>query len=394
MSDDEAWWERPRPPQPVLERRSEPRSQPAVPPEAPPAALRGVEVQLALEALGALVADTHLRREHWDLAQRAQRRHDSRSCLEDCRAVLALDPDHLEARKLGAKAARDLRQWDEAAALLTPLVQAGEPAGQLDWDRIVAATVAGDDQAVNASVARLGLDPCTWQHPEALILVILDGRAQVARRIGPAAAEILSIAAGDRPQHVGDVVAFDPTPLQVTPIVVRQATKPEPMSWSPSGPLSWADPAGRRSESPTFAEVAASWPPPPADALAAPLPPPPLAIPVAVAPNDVPDRDLGAGTSGAHMPSWPTFRTLAILASGAHQAWIVRGTDPGFEAWDDTVGELRERGWVLRRVPALEVDADDRLGVVALPAALDPSEVRATLEQATSTWTTPPRWQN
>ncbi|MFN0026506.1 MAG: tetratricopeptide repeat protein [Acidimicrobiales bacterium] len=362
---DEAWWV-PAPPQrpvgPTAAAPIEPVS-PAVP-DLKPNSQRGVESHRALEALGALVADTHLRREHWELAQRAHRRHDNRSCLEDCLAVLALDPNHRQARELGAKAARDLRQWSEAAALLNDLLQGDEPAGQLDWDRIVAATVTGDEAGVNASVARLGLDPCTWQHPEALILVMLDGRAQVARRMGPAAAEVLSIAAGDRPQHVGDVVAFDPTPLYTTPTLIEDS----------SG----------------FAAVAAAWPPPAPGTAAAPLPPPPVGPQAPVRPQ----LPAPTGSGGADMPGWPTFRTLAILASGARQSWIVKGIDPGFEAWDDTVAELRERGWILRRVPAVDSDHDDRLGVVALSAALDPSEVRAALQEVTSRWPVTPGWHH
>ncbi len=89
----------------------------------------------------------------------------------------------------------------------------GQPADELDWDRIVAATIAGDDVAVAASVVRLGLDAASWTGEDAIVLVIVDGRAHVARRLGPAKAEILSVAVGGRPQHVGDLVAFDPQPV-------------------------------------------------------------------------------------------------------------------------------------------------------------------------------------
>lgn len=270
-----------------------------------------LEMDLALEMLGALVADTHLRAEHWGLALKADRRHDPRACLHDCLAVLAIAPEDRPARLLGAKAARDLRLWDQASSLLGVLLDEHQPPGPLDWERITAATVAGDERGVAASVARLDLDPAAWQDPDALVLVMLDGRALVARRVGPAAAEVLSIAAGDRPQHVGDVVAFDPLPL-------------------------------------------------------------------------------GRGAAGG----LPTFRTLAILRSGRRQTWIARGADPGFAAWEDAVAELAGRDWVLRRIPAQDAGHADALGVVALPAEIEPAHVRQYLAEVTRHWPQPVLWRS
>ncbi len=270
-----------------------------------------LEIDLALEILGALVADTHLRSEHWTLALKADRRHDPRACLDDCLAVLAIAPEDRPARLLGAKAARDLRLWDQASSLLGVLLDEHQPPGPLDWERITAATVAGDERGVTASVARLGLDPAAWQDPDALVLVMLDGRALVARRVGPAAAEVLSISAGDRPQHVGDVVAFDPLPL---------------------------------------------------------------------------GRGAAVGL--------PTFRTLAILRSGRRQAWIARGADPGFAAWEDAVAELAGRDWVLRRIPTQDAGHADALGVVALPAEIEPAHVRQYLAEVTRHWPQPVLWRS
>lgn len=169
---------------------------------------------LAVNALAALLADTHLRRQRWELALAADERNDPEACLEHCRALLVEAPHHRDALLLGARAARDLRRWAVAAELLATVLEGEPPPSPLDWDRLAAATVSGDAVGVQASVARLGLDPAHWLAPEGFVMVVIGGRAHVARRTGPATARILSIASGGRPQHVDDEVAYDARPAE------------------------------------------------------------------------------------------------------------------------------------------------------------------------------------
>jgi hypothetical protein len=162
---------------------------------------------------------------HWDAALRADRAGDHVLCLHHCLLVLMARPHDREARLLGAGAAHGARDWRRAAALLGDLVDDGEePPGHLDWKRILAATITGDDEGVRRSAERLGLDtgawsetdsrtdPAAWRDPDALLLVELDGVTLVTRRTGPATARIVSIAPVGEPQHLDDVVVFDPTP--------------------------------------------------------------------------------------------------------------------------------------------------------------------------------------
>ena len=163
--------------------------------------------------------------QHWEAATRADRAGDHVTCLHHCLVVLMAQPDRSEARLLAGTAAYRARDWRRAAALLGELLDRGDEAsGPLDWQRILAATMTGDDDGVARSAERLGLDPATWRgddsrtdpeawrDPDALIMVELDGRALVARRTGPATARIVSIAPAGETQYLDDIVVFDPCP--------------------------------------------------------------------------------------------------------------------------------------------------------------------------------------
>ena len=216
---------------------------PSAAPEATP--VPPADGEDALFALAELVANTHLHKERWELALRAEQRNDPHACLENCRAVLALAPTDRAATLLAARSARELRDWALASSLLGALLDRGPAEGPAGWEHIVAATVTGDDEAVARTVQRLGLDPATWSDPEAIVLIVMDGRVHVARRCGPARAEILSTAEDGRRQHVGDIVAFEPQPVTVQGPARRWEDGRDLPEWATFRALAVLAPGGR-----------------------------------------------------------------------------------------------------------------------------------------------------
>jgi tetratricopeptide (TPR) repeat protein len=147
--------------------------------------------------------------------------------------ALALEP---EARRLQSRLAllyRRLQRPAEALSLLDGLVQGGEP-GDDDWERMVVATQLGEHAKVRESAARLGFEfegeEGPIDEPYAYCEIKLrdeQGREAEYRglRISPVTARIISIVAPGARQRYGDVVLFDPEPLNPRPTDDEQANQ-------------------------------------------------------------------------------------------------------------------------------------------------------------------------
>ncbi|HET9932239.1 MAG TPA: hypothetical protein VFQ35_16160, partial [Polyangiaceae bacterium] len=140
-----------------------------------------------------------------------------RACLE----ALELDPTQDEARSLLATLLRDAGEFEPALEHMNELVQRHEP-GDLDWDRMLIATLAGRWDTVRDSAKRLGLPvedaesgpiDDVWG-PCRIRFRLADGseRAYFAWRTGPVTARVDEVIHPALEQHHGDVVVFDATP--------------------------------------------------------------------------------------------------------------------------------------------------------------------------------------
>jgi hypothetical protein len=142
------------------------------------------------------------------------------------RAMLELDPELRGTTLTLAAVERDTGEREQALARLDAAVARWPEPGPHDWDRVLVATLLERWDVVRASAARLGFklsgdsgpveeawEACRLRYTEP------DGTfTEVwARRTGPVTARVVSIAMPDSTQHVGDVVAFDATPLNEGP---------------------------------------------------------------------------------------------------------------------------------------------------------------------------------
>ncbi len=146
--------------------------------------------------------------------------------LAQAQIVCDADPQAVSTRRLGARAALEVHDWQTAlarvreATALSP--DDAEETGD-DWLAMVPATALGDWETVRACAARLDmtLDSETGPVDEVWELVRVrlgDGpRAPhyIAERTGPVTARVLEIAPLDGEQHAGDVVLLDFRPIHI-----------------------------------------------------------------------------------------------------------------------------------------------------------------------------------
>jgi hypothetical protein len=169
----------------------------------------------------------------WLLARAAQSRADWKACLQHLDAVLLARPEAMNARGMYAEVAR--RMGDHATALqkLDEVVARTPDGGPADWDRMVVATILGDFERVRESAKRVGIalqgeGPIEERMGMCRIRFEDEGRARWALRISPVTARIVDVAAPPSPQHFGDVVVFDATPLEPTPATAEERARHRP----------------------------------------------------------------------------------------------------------------------------------------------------------------------
>ena len=156
----------------------------------------------------------------WLEAKRSELDGRLRDCRDRLRELVRHRPRAINARHALARIERGLKNYAGALEVLDELSAVLEPGG-VDWDRMVAATLAGRWDAVRDSARRLGLEiegegpidvaagPCR--------LELEDERGQPVRyfaeRRGPVTARIIEIAGPSASERFGDLWVFDATPL-------------------------------------------------------------------------------------------------------------------------------------------------------------------------------------
>lgn len=165
----------------------------------------------------------------WILARDAHARGAYPDAMRLLDAVLAARPSAINARLLYAECARRAALLPIALAKLDEVVERVPDGGPHDWDRMLIATLLGEHAKVRHSARRLGFevarsgpDDGPIDEPFGLCKVRLDDEPGAARdvwaaRNGPVTARILEVARPPHPQHYGDVVAIEPTPLNAPP---------------------------------------------------------------------------------------------------------------------------------------------------------------------------------
>lgn len=155
-------------------------------------------------------------------ALREDRFEDAAGWLEQ---TLELDPDARNSRVMLATVYRELERFDDALRVLDEqITRFGDEVGDAcHWERMISATLGKRWSALRTSSAALG-----WEfegdqrepidHPFARCMIIRGGDtgqpdAQLAIRISPVAARIVQLSPEGSEQRRGQVVVFDPGPL-------------------------------------------------------------------------------------------------------------------------------------------------------------------------------------
>lgn len=142
-------------------------------------------------------------------------------CLDRLTPWLAAHPDARAPRRMYADVARRLERWSDMLARLEELVALGEPPGAIDHERMLAGTLGERWDVVRAAASRVGMafdgeGPIAFDGEACRIRIADPGepsRDRDAVRTGPVTARVVDIDPPGEPQHHGDVVAFDATPL-------------------------------------------------------------------------------------------------------------------------------------------------------------------------------------
>jgi hypothetical protein len=159
---------------------------------------------------------------HWILAQWAMAERSFARAVEHGLAVLERNPDAINTRRLILSAAREQRDWPLVLRMARELSARSPEPGQADWERIVAGSAVGAWNEVRESARRLGMD-LQGEGPieerwGICRLRFQDPRADlVAARTGPATARVLQIAGPRRIERLGDIVVFEPRPIEEGP---------------------------------------------------------------------------------------------------------------------------------------------------------------------------------
>ncbi|MEV7182785.1 hypothetical protein [Kitasatospora sp. NPDC093102] len=202
---------------------------------------------------------------HWIRARWAAAEGRWAEALEQCRAILALDDEVLNTRRLAALAATELgdhataqRMYLELLERAVPAEDAGDEDGHRTvqepdlWHLITAASANRDWAVVRSTGALLDIEFDEPEGPvdeEWQLVTIRATRTNGATsdlpalRTGPATARILPVLGDDLTLNHGDVVVFAPALLERPP--AEDAPEEERQHWRPVfGLLTLLDPAG------------------------------------------------------------------------------------------------------------------------------------------------------
>ncbi|GAA1223410.1 hypothetical protein GCM10009665_12110 [Kitasatospora nipponensis] len=205
-------------------------------------------------------ADAHWIRARWALAESRWAQ-----AVEECQALLALEPDRINPRRLAASAATELGDHATAQRLYRELLEHALPTEGTPpelryrtvqpsdlWHLITAATANRDWPAVREVGARLGIEfdePHGPVDEEWQLITVRARRTNGATtdlpalRTGPATARILPVLGEDVPLNHRDLVVFAPALLEPEP--AEDAGEEERARWRPTFELlTLLDPAG------------------------------------------------------------------------------------------------------------------------------------------------------
>ncbi|PYC87948.1 hypothetical protein C7C46_02640 [Streptomyces tateyamensis] len=202
---------------------------------------------------------------HWIRARWALAESRWAEAVEQVEALLVLDPDRINPRRLAAAAATELGDYPTAQRLYQELLEhapAPEQAGPEEqyrtvqvpdlWHLITVASANRDWAVVRSTGARLGIEfdrpdgPVDeeWQYITVRARRSDGGQSDVpALRTGPATARILPVLGEDVPLNHRDLVVFSPALLEPAP--AEGAPEAEKQRWRPAFELlTLLDPAG------------------------------------------------------------------------------------------------------------------------------------------------------
>lgn len=159
----------------------------------------------------------------WLLASSHMKRDELDGTATYLEQLLALEPDAQVPRHRLAGIEQRRGRHAEALAHLDRLVEHVEP-GEVDWDRMTAATILGAWDALRDSARRLGLDfeglegegPIDARMGICQVRFVEDDGSRndyFAERRGPVCARVVQMAGPRRPEHFADLIAFDAGPL-------------------------------------------------------------------------------------------------------------------------------------------------------------------------------------
>lgn len=291
-------------------------------------------------------ADGHWLRARWAVAESRWA-----EAVESCEALLALEPDRINPRRLAASAATELGDHLAAQRFYQELLEHALPAEGTApeqqhrtvqepdlWHLLTAATANRDWAAVREAGARLGIEfeqPSGPVEEEWQVVTIRAPRANGAStdlpaiRTGPATARILPVLGEDVLLNHRDVVVFGPALVERRP--AEDAPAEEQRRWRPTFRLlTLLDPAGY-----TTYWIDGGWPGPEA---------------------------------------WGEFRS-ALEACG-YGVWAYSGSQ---YAITDPAGEEGAR------LPGI-------YAAVAVPPSASAAEADALLRKLTASWPHPPAW--
>jgi hypothetical protein len=179
----------------------------------------------AIAELAQLVREANPALDHWCLGRLAFDQQKWGEVGAHIARLLEVDPEAGATKALWAQAEMNHQQFERALQLRLELAALAQEPQAIHWDALVAATAAERWDAVRQLAAQLGFELDGSEGPVderwgMLVLRFVEKGESVeryARRTGPATALVTSLSVPGEPQHVRDVVVFDPKPVHERP---------------------------------------------------------------------------------------------------------------------------------------------------------------------------------